>query len=83
MVKVTVKLFSSLMENLPPGTTGNSLELIEKSPPTPIEVMMRLKVPTAEVRTMMLNGTFLREEDRDKPLNDGDVLSVWPAIQGG
>lgn len=82
-MKITVKLFSSLMEYLPSGTVGNSIELIENSPPTPTDIVKRLNIPSAEVRTMMLNGAFLPEEARHKPLGSGDVLSVWPAIQGG
>ncbi|MCY4149061.1 MAG: MoaD/ThiS family protein [Gammaproteobacteria bacterium] len=82
-MKITVKLFSSLMEFLPPGTSGNTIELIENSPPTPTDIIERLKVPKADVKTMMLNGTFLPEQERNKALQDGDVLSVWPAIQGG
>lgn len=82
-MKVTVKLFSSLMEYLPMGTSGNAIELIENSPLTPTDIMTRLKVPKMEVRTMMLNGTFLPEQERHKALQDGDVLSVWPVIQGG
>ncbi len=71
------------MEHLPPGSSGNTIELIENSPLTPTDIMERLKVPKTEVRTMMLNGTFLPEQERRKALQDGDVLSLWPAIQGG
>ena len=82
-MKITVKMFSSLMEYLPPDAAGNSIELIENSPLTPTDIMNRLDVPSAEVKTMMLNGTFLPEQERHKALSHGDVLSVWPALQGG
>jgi len=82
-MKVTVKFFSSLMEYLPASVEGNSVELDEPVAPTPIQIMERFRVPDAEVRTMMRNGTFLPEEQRNKPLEDGDTLTVWPAIQGG
>ena len=82
-MKFTVKFFSNLMEYLPADTQGNSLELVENTAPSPREIMRRLKVPEAEVRTMMVNGAFLPEEERDSPLREGDVLAVWPAIQGG
>ncbi|MYB35412.1 MAG: MoaD/ThiS family protein, partial [Gammaproteobacteria bacterium] len=81
-MKITIKLFSSLMEYLPPDASGNAIELIENSTLTPTDIIGGLKIPSAEVRTMMLNGTFLPEQERQKPLQDGDVLSVWPAIQG-
>jgi sulfur carrier protein ThiS len=82
-MKVTVKFFSSLMEYLPASVEGNSVELDEPVAVTPTQIMERFKVPDAEVRTMMRNGTFLPEEQRNQPLEDGDTLTVWPAIQGG
>ncbi len=71
------------MEYLPSGTDGNSIELRESVAPTPLEIMARFRVPAAEVSTMMCNGVFLAEEKRNTPLQDGDTLTVWPAIQGG
>ena len=71
------------MEYLPSGTEGNSIELRESVAPTPLEIMARFRVPAAEVRTMMCNGVFLAEEERNTALQDGDTLTVWPAIQGG
>lgn len=80
-MKVTVKFFSSLMAYLPPDRQDNTIELTASM--TPREIIERFGVPEAEVRTMMKNGTFLPEAHRDTPLEDGDVLTVWPAIQGG
>ncbi len=82
-MKVTVKFFSSLMEYLPPGTDDNTVELTGREALTPRQIIGRFSVPEAEVRTMMKNGTFLPEASRDIPLEDGDVLTVWPAMQGG
>lgn len=82
-MKITVKFFSSLMEYLPEGTDGNAAEVNAAGAMSANEALARFKVPAAEVRTVMKNGAFLPEDQRDDPLADGDVLTVWPAIQGG
>ena len=82
-MKITVKFFSSLMEYLPTNGTDNSIELNEAVAVSPLQIIDRYKIPHNEVRTMMKNGTFLPEQDRNISLEDGDVLTVWPAIQGG
>ena len=82
-MKITIKFFSSLMEYLPANATDNSIELNEAAAMSPIQIIDRFKIPHDEVRTMMKNGTFLPEQERNSPLEDGDVLTVWPAIQGG
>jgi sulfur carrier protein ThiS len=82
-MNITVKLFSSLMEYLPADATDNMIELNEAVAVSPIQIIDRFKIPHNEVRTMMKNGTFLPEQDRHTPLSEGDVLTVWPAIQGG
>ena len=82
-MKITVKFFSNLMEYLPKTVEDNAMELNESGPITPNQILQRYDVPHAEVQTMMRNGVFLPEEERDSELEDGDVLTVWPAIQGG
>ena len=82
-MKVTLKMFSSLMEYLPDGLDDNTLELTVDDKQTPYQILDRYKVPRNEVQMMMLNGVFLPEENRDQPLADGDSLSIWPTIQGG
>ena len=82
-MKVTLKMFSSLMEYLPDDLDDNTLELTVDDKQTPYQILDRYKVPRNEVQMMMLNGVFLPEENRDQPLADGDSLSIWPTIQGG
>ena len=82
-MKITVKFFSSLMEYLPASAEGNTLELQEKPGVTPIDILDRYKIPYEEAQTLMLNGTFLPQEDHKNALKEGDVLTIWPSIQGG
>lgn len=82
-MKITIKLFSNLLEYLPKDADGNQVELSLAPGTTANQAVAMLGVPRAEVRTVMKNGAFLAEDKRDKALQDGDVLTVWPAIQGG
>lgn len=82
-MKITIKFFSSLMDYLPDTAEGNALELTVSDTQTPNQLLDRYKVPHEEAQMMMHNGVFLPVENRNQPLQEGDVLSVWPTIQGG
>lgn len=82
-MKITLKLFSELGEYLPAGADGNALELAVPAATTAHALIDKFRVPRAEARVVMRNGEFMPEAQRDRPLEDGDVVSVWPSIQGG
>jgi sulfur carrier protein ThiS len=82
-MRVTVKLFSNLMEYLPPGTEGNSLVLQLPDSASGADILDRFKIPADAVKVVMINGEFQAAEKRSERLSDGDTLSIWPAIQGG
>ena len=82
-MKIRLKLFSGLMEYLPPQTEGNVLEITISGSITAHMLLDRYNVPREEAQVVMLNGDFLPLDKRDLELNNGDVISVWPAIQGG
>ena len=82
-MKITVKFFSSLMNYLPDNIDGNTLELTVGEQQTPAQILDRYKIPHDEAQMMMRNGVFLPAENRDQPLQEGDILSIWPTIQGG
>ena len=79
-MKVTLKLFSGLMEYLPAGSSGNSLEVDGPGNLSPLGLVDRYGIPRQEAA---VNGEFVAPENRDKPLDDGDTVSIWPSIQGG
>ncbi|MDD9858241.1 MAG: MoaD/ThiS family protein [Gammaproteobacteria bacterium] len=82
-MKITLKLFSGLMEYLPPQADGNALEIDAPAAVTPHQLIDRYRLPRDAVRVVMRNGEFVPPDERDAPLQDGDVVSVWPSIQGG
>jgi molybdopterin converting factor small subunit len=48
---------------------------------TPVgDVLDGLPIPPGEVYTFFVNG---RHAERDQPLEEGDVLAIFPAVGGG
>ena len=82
-MKIKVKLFANLMEYLPANTDGNSVELTVTDSATIHNIIDKIGIPREEVQIIMTNGEFCPQENRDTALSDGDVVSVWPSIQGG
>lgn len=84
-MKITVKLFSTLLEYLPPDSDGNEFEIAVSTGDsvTPHTLIDQYQLPRAEAQVVMVNGEFVPLENRDDALKDGDVLSIWPSIQGG
>ena len=82
-MNVTIKFMSSLMTYSPQGADAAGFELDLEQSVTPHQIVERYRIPLDQVRVMMVNGVFLPPEKRDNALQDGDVLSVWPVIQGG
>ena len=80
---ITLKLFSSLMEYLPSGSEGNAVIVRVQGSLSCNQLIDRYGIPRDVVQVTMVNGQFLSPEHRDRPLSDGDTVSVWPAIQGG
>jgi len=82
-MRISVKLFSNLMEYLPAGTEGNTVALQLAEPATSACILQRLKIPAESVQVVMVNGEFQSLEKRLEHLSDSDTVSIWPAIQGG
>jgi len=82
-MKITLKLFADLAEYLPPDASDNEVAIDAPAPLTSHQLLDRFRVPRMRIRVLMKNGEFVPAEQRDAPLNDGDVISAWPAIQGG
>ena len=82
-MKITLKLFSSLSEYLPPETADNTVTVSVADSMTAHELIDQYHLPRTEARVVMVNGEFLPAEARDVALQDGDVMSVWPSLQGG
>ncbi len=82
-MKITLKLFAGLSDYLPAGADGNAIEICAPPPLTPRMLIEQHRLPRAEIKIVMINGEFLPPEAHHTPLQDGDVMAVWPSIQGG
>jgi sulfur carrier protein ThiS len=82
-MRLTFKLYASLTSYLPGGGTDHRLELEVPDDTSPHALLEQYGVPLAQVHLVMVNGVFIHPGERDKPLQDGDELAVWPAVAGG
>lgn len=83
-MKITLKLFASLQEHLPPGAKDYSTPLEIDATTTPFELIDRFNIPRRFAHLVVLNGVYLTPEERDRPVfKDGDVLAIWPPVAGG
>jgi len=83
-MKITLKLFATLGDYLPPGASYNQVELVLPDATTVAEAIAPLGLPAALVHLVLVNGVYLAPAERaGRGLNDGDQLAIWPPIAGG
>ncbi len=82
-MKITLKLYASLMEHLPPQAREHTVELEVADDASASQVLEDLGVPIAQIHLVLVNGIFVPPSQRSQPLQPGDVLAVWPAVAGG
>lgn len=84
-MKITLKLYATLGELLPPGAHENRAQIEVTADVTPNDIIDRYKVPRELAHLVLINGLFTGEEDRDRPgvLSEGDTLAIWPPVAGG
>jgi len=82
-MQVTLKLFSTLMHYLPDQAVKNQILLNVEESTTVNDLIERYNVPRSEVHLVLVNGIYLSEADRDRPLSDNDTLAIWPPVAGG
>jgi len=82
-MQVTFKLFATLMRYLPDHAVKNQITLNVEGATTANDLIDQYKVPRSEVHLVLVNGIYLSEADRDRPLSDNDTLAIWPPVAGG
>ena len=83
-MQVTIKLYATLADYLPVGSTDNRVE-VELADNTIIETALApFSLPPKLTHLVLLNGVFIpREQRAHTVIRNGDTLAVWPPIAGG
>lgn len=81
---VQLELYASLMAYLPAHAERHKAALDVDDGLTAHGLLDRLGMPHEKAHLVLRNGVFLHPPDRDNlPLQDGDVIAVWPPVAGG
>jgi molybdopterin converting factor small subunit len=79
-MEITIELFATLTQYLPPGTKGKSGALTVQDGATVAQVLKDLGVPEEMPFTTLVNG---HHTEPDQVLKPGDRLSAFPPLAGG
>ena len=79
-MRIEVRLFATLASHLPENAVDGSAILDVLPGLTADGVLRSLRVPEDMPRIMLVNG---RDAAPEQPLQDGDVVSVFPPLAGG
>ncbi len=84
MMRVTLKLFATLGDYLPPGSKDNRVEL-DIDPADSLQLVLdRCQLPERLIHLVLINGVYIPPAERaGRCLEPGDQLAVWPPIAGG
>ena len=83
-MQVTLKLFASLSDYLPPGSLDNRVELEAGAGESVADILQRFQLPERLVHLVLVNGVYVAPGERPtRQLSAGDQLAVWPPIAGG
>jgi sulfur carrier protein len=79
-MEIEVKLFATLRDYLPKGSSRFSCKLEIDNQTRIQDVMSRLKIPDDLPKIILVNGVHGK---KDQILKEGDVLSIFPPVAGG
>jgi sulfur carrier protein ThiS len=83
-MKITLKLFASLTEFLPPERKGNEVELDVPDGQPVAAVIRDFNLPDKLVHLVLVNGRYVAPEQRaTHALQPDDALAIWPPVAGG
>ncbi len=83
-MRITLKLYATLSDYLPPGTRDNRLDLDVDESLTVQEILDRHRLPERLTHLVLVNGVFVPPGERaSRRLAPDDHLAVWPPIAGG
>jgi sulfur carrier protein ThiS len=84
MTRITLKLFATLGDYLPPDARDNRVDLDIDESDTVQGILVRHQVPERLTHLVLINGVYIPPAARaTQRLAPGDQLAVWPPIAGG
>jgi sulfur carrier protein ThiS len=84
-MKITLKLFASLVDHLPAqARSGHAIDLDIDPGTTVMDVVRRQGIPEALCAIVLIDGVWVDRSDRARrALAEGEVLAIWPPVAGG
>ena len=84
-MKITLKLFATLTDYLPPESKYTNIVELDVPDDTTVGMVIEQKsLPPKWVHLVLVNGRYIDPDKRaNQPLVEGDVLAIWPPIAGG
>ena len=84
-MRISVKLFASFTEHLPPDARARHRVELDVDPGTTVlDVIRRHGLPEALCAIVLVDGAWVaRPERATRVLSEGQVVAVWPAVAGG
>ncbi len=84
-MRITLKLFASLVTHLPADVQATHAVDLNVDPGTTVmDVARRLGIPEALCAIVLIDGVWDDRPDRaTRALTEGAVLSIWPPVAGG
>lgn len=84
-MQITLKLFASLTDYLPPESRYTNIVQLEVATEATIsQIIEPFGLPPKMVHLVLINGSYIEPEKRlSQTLAAGDVLAIWPPIAGG
>jgi molybdopterin synthase sulfur carrier subunit len=79
-MEIEVKLFATLRDYLPKGSSRFSCKMEVDGSTRVQDILFRLKIPEEIPKIILINGVHGKKEQL---LKEGDVLSVFPPVAGG
>ena len=80
-MEVHVKLMAALRNKLPAGSTAGAVHLDLQPGTSVAAVLQRLGISSGYIHLVTINGAM--EPDRNRILQDGDEVAVFPPVAGG
>jgi len=83
-VQITLKLFASLADRLPPGARKNVGQL-DVPPGSSVQAVVDgLGIADDQAHLVIVNGVFVPCAQRaGRVLQAGDTVAIWPPVAGG